>query len=285
MTQGRTEATERYRRQLASEAVSLALESQWERAVAVNNELLDQFPNDVEALNRLGKALMELGRLADARDTYQKAAELDRTNMIARRNLERLAHVKTVESAPAARTHLTPDLFLEETGKTGITALTNVAPAEALAKVAPGDPVVLDIEGRTLIVRSDEQVYLGEVEPRLTLRLLSLIEGGNRYAAAVTSVDKGNVTIIIKETYQDPSQAGKLSFPPRMQEAYRSYIRGSLLRYGEVEERAPAEPDWEQEWSDEAEEDEGEEEGAEIRMVRRERLIEEEDDDDDDDDD
>lgn len=284
MTQGRTEATERYRRQLASEAVSLALESQWERAVAINKELLDQFPNDVEALNRLGKALMELGRLGEARDTYQKAAELDRTNMIARRNLERLAHVKTVETAPAPRTHLSPDLFLEETGKTGITTLTKVAPAEVLAKVAPGDPVLLVVEGRNLIVKSDQEVYLGEIEPRLTLRLLSLMEGGNRYAAAVTSVDQGNVTIIIKETYQDPSQAGKLSFPPRMQEAYRSYIRGSLLRYADVEERVVAEPEWEQEWPEEAEEEE-EDEGAEIRMVRRERLIEEEDTDDEEEDD
>ncbi|HLF09504.1 MAG TPA: tetratricopeptide repeat protein [Dehalococcoidia bacterium] len=279
MTQGRTEATERHRRQLANEAVSLALASQWERAVAVNRELLEQFPNDVEALNRLGKALMELGRLAEARDTYQRAADLDRSNTIARRNLERLAQAANVETTRTPRAHLAPDLFLEETGKTGITRLTQPAQPDVLAKVAPGDPVLLIVEGRSLLVKSSQEEYLGEVEPRLTLRLLSLMEGGNRYAAAVTSVDKGSITVIIKETYQHPDHAGKLSFPTRTHEAYRSYIRGSLLRYGDVEERATAEPEWEREWPEEAEE-EREEEGTEARMTRRERLIEEEDDDD-----
>ena len=35
------------------------------------------FPNEVDAYNRLGKALTELGRYADARDAYGRAVKLD----------------------------------------------------------------------------------------------------------------------------------------------------------------------------------------------------------------
>jgi hypothetical protein len=41
------------------------------------------------------------------------------------------------------------------------------------------------------------------------------MEGGNRYSAAVVSSTEEAVSVIIKEVYQDPSQAGKLSFPPK----------------------------------------------------------------------
>ncbi len=57
--------------------------------------------------------------------------------------------------------------------------------------------------------------YLGEIEPKLGLRLAKLVEGGNRYTAAVTAVDERSLVIMIKETYRHPSQYGTMSFPAR----------------------------------------------------------------------
>ena len=48
------------------------------------------FPNEVDAYNRLGKALTELGRYAEARDAYAHAVKLDPLNGIAAKNLQRL---------------------------------------------------------------------------------------------------------------------------------------------------------------------------------------------------
>ncbi|MCH8890045.1 MAG: tetratricopeptide repeat protein [Myxococcales bacterium] len=69
----------------------MALQGQWEQAVDLNRAILESFPADVDACNRLGKALTELGRYADASDSYMKAIEIDPLNLIARKNLSRLA--------------------------------------------------------------------------------------------------------------------------------------------------------------------------------------------------
>jgi hypothetical protein len=40
------------------------------------------------------------------------------------------------------------------------------------------------------------------------------------------------VSVIIREVYQDPSQAGQLSFPPKGGEGLRPYLSNKVLRRG-----------------------------------------------------
>ena len=55
------------KRDKSNQAISLATEGRWDEAAKVNQELLDVIPNDVESLNRMGKALSETGRYSAAR--------------------------------------------------------------------------------------------------------------------------------------------------------------------------------------------------------------------------
>lgn len=220
----------RIRRQRAEQAIQLAMQGQWEEAAKVNRVIIDVFPNDVDSYNRLGKACTELGRYADAREAYGKALGLDPHNSIAQKNLARLASLGEVEAPrPEAGTKLSPHLFISETGKTGVTALVRPA-ANVAARLTAGDEVFLRRENSALMVENAQGEYLGEVEPKLSMRLIKLIDGGNRYAAAIATLARDNVRIIIKETYQDPSQAGKLSFPATTGEAFRPYIKEGLVR-------------------------------------------------------
>lgn len=225
------------RRQLTQEAINLAMLGRWEEAAAVNREIIENFPTDAEAFNRLGRALMELGRYAQAREAYQQALELDPYNAIAKKNLSRLSLLQEEETRAAQpeRHRMSPQLFLGETGKAGWTRLRRVAPREVLARLVAGDEVSLQVEGQRLIVAAPPGTYLGEVEPRLARRLIRLTSGGNRYAAAVASVGEGELKVIIQETYQHPSQRGQLSFPPREAEPLRSLE----MPYGEEEEMLP----------------------------------------------
>ena len=70
------------------------------------------------------------------------------------------------------------------------------------------------------------------------------MEGGNKYSAAVVSATaEGNVSVIINETYQDPSQAGRLSFPQRDGEPSHWTPAGDRMirRELEYEESLPGE--------------------------------------------
>ena len=50
----------RLRHDWSKEAIALALEGEWQRATEVNQAILALYPDDVDAMNRLGKAFMEL---------------------------------------------------------------------------------------------------------------------------------------------------------------------------------------------------------------------------------
>ena len=64
------------------------------------------------------------------------------------------------------------------------------------------------------------------------------MEGGNKYTTAVVSSAEDRLTVIIREVYQHPSQAGQLSFPSRGVEKLQPYISGSVFQPGLEEERA-----------------------------------------------
>ena len=52
-----TEDRLRQKRTKSEQAISLAMKNRWEEAAQVNREILEIFPNEVDAFNRLGKAL------------------------------------------------------------------------------------------------------------------------------------------------------------------------------------------------------------------------------------
>jgi len=247
------EETTRLKRQSADQAIQMALESKWEEAVALNRTIVESLPNDVDAWNRLGKALLELGRYREAHEAYGKSLALDPVNSIAKRNLDRLAGLQDAEQPRReAVAKVAQDLFIEEVGKSGTTILRNT-PREVLATLTSGDEVYLKPDDDEIRIESVAGEVLGLMEPKLGLRLLRLMEGGNQYAAAVKSLSESDVEVIIKETYRDPSQT-RLSFPAvGGGEGVRPYIKESLLRLGEDDEDEVEEEAETDEWEGEQE--------------------------------
>lgn len=222
----------RLKKQWTDLAIKQAQTSQWEEAVVTNKSILQLFPSEPEAYNRLGKAYSELGQYAEARDAYSQTLIYSPKNTIARKNLDRLALLEeSTVQIHLGSGRIDPQLFIEETGKTGVTELINPAPANALARVAVGDKVLLHQIGHTILVRNGAGEDLGQLEPRLANRLINFMEGGNRYAAAILAMERGQVRLIIREEYQHPSMFGKVSFPSQGGgDTIRAYIKDSILR-------------------------------------------------------
>jgi tetratricopeptide (TPR) repeat protein len=219
----------RLRRQRSKQAIALAMEGRWREAVAANQEIIASFPHDVDAYNRLGRAYIELGDYAQAKEAYQRAIEFDPYNVIAQKNLRRLPYLD--EGGPEVDSdRAEPQQFIEETGKAGVVSLYRLAPPELLARMAAGNRVYLKRDGPGLSVTNARGDYLGQVEPRHAQRLVKMMEGGNRYDAAIVSAAEDRVLVIIREVYQDPSQTGLLSFPPKGGESLRPYLSDKMLR-------------------------------------------------------
>jgi tetratricopeptide (TPR) repeat protein len=245
-----TGETTRLRRQRVEQAIQLALESRWKEAAALNRSLISMFPSDVDAYNRLGKALMEMGEYDDARMAYQTALEMEPLNGIARKNLERLeVRTKAAAAGGDATRKIDPSLFIADTGKTAIATLRSVSP-EAIGGLTAGDTVELRPQDNTLAVVTIDGDYVGQLEPKLGLRLAHLMEGGNRYVAAVASLSEQRV--IIREIYQHPDQQGRPSFPAVSGETVRPYVKERLVRREmEDEGSSPEEAEEGEEWEGE----------------------------------
>lgn len=222
------EERSRLRKQMSDQAVKLAISGRWDEAAALNRDFVRLFPDDAEGYNRLGKSLTELGHVAEARGCYGKALEIDPTNQIARRNLDRLASLK--DTAGSSPSQLDTRMFIEETGKAAVTILQAVDSGLA-ATLDAGDLVELRQQGNAVNVHTIAGGYVGMVEPRVGLRLAKMMEGGNRYSAALVSVAGNEIKVIIRETHQHPSQIGRVSFPQaRAVSDVRPYTRRGLLR-------------------------------------------------------
>jgi len=223
----------RLKRQLNEQAIAAATAADWDQAAELNRRILEMGP-DSEAENRLAKAFWEMGELAAAREHYQAALAIDPTNRIAERNIARLRMLLAEAGKKTVAAHKTDkaavSIFVEETGKTGFAHLIDLADPKQLAQVNPGDAVELSPDGPRLEAKSNGR-HIGYVEPRVAARLLKLIADGNKYAAGVTSIGERDVRVIIRETYQDPANYGKVSFPTAAKVGdLRPYTKGTLIR-------------------------------------------------------
>ncbi len=217
----------------AKRAVALAMNNRWEEAVALNQAIARDFPEDIGAYNRLGKALSELGRNKEAQEAFRLVLKRSPNNAIAKKNLSRLMKLADADAPRASRgpSRRRSKTFIEESGNAGVTSLIKLAPPETLVKLTPGDAVRLGPVGSGLIVRDGTGAYIGQVEPRVGTRIARLARGGNLYEAAVTSVEERELVIIIRETYKTPAQSGIVSFPSRGGTNYKVYVPSAVMGF------------------------------------------------------
>lgn len=268
-------------RAFADQAVQAALEADWTKAVELNTAILEKNAEDLEARNRLGRALLETGKLEEAKSAYAEVIKAEPNNPIALRNVARLNTLiehKTKTNATKSKTQ--PRLFIEDMGKTGILRLINPAPPQVVAKYSPGAEAELRERDGLIAVHARDGELLGFLEPKVGRRLLDLINTGNEYVVAVVSNDQQNPRVAIRETLQSPENAQRISFPGHHRPAEtkeRAYIKGNFFRFGAEDEEDSEEESEETDATPTAVEDESE------PAVAEEPLAVEADDDDDED--
>ncbi|MBJ28151.1 MAG: hypothetical protein CL776_05090 [Chloroflexi bacterium] len=198
-------------------AITHATESNWDDAAKINLELLAIVPNDVEASNRLGRAYIELGYLEEAIKAFKYSLTISPHNTIAGKNIARLSTLQSEKISTnlnTARTS-TSTLFISDSGKSTKLTLHIGEIAGKLPHFAPGTPLILNLEGDGVSVSDSTEQKLGMLPPKLGFRLAGLIAGGNKYEAIFVSNQGEELSILVREVYQDPSQRKLISFPPQ----------------------------------------------------------------------
>ena len=196
-------------------AAELAMQGKWDEAVAVNREIVSDHPDNVDALNRLGKSLLETGLIKDAINTFRNALNLSPNNPIAIKNLHKLTEKYSTKTTKIQKIKPMswPKSANEEYGKVAIVDLVNQTNKGALETVEDGEEIQLAIMDKIVKAISINGSRIGQVEPKLGARISKLIKAGNEYKAFIRKIDGNRVKLLIREIYQHPSQIRVVSFP------------------------------------------------------------------------
>lgn len=222
-------------------AIAAALSLDWQKALEINNKILAECPDDLDCLNRIGKAYMEIGDYKKAALIFKKALKINKYDQIASRNLARVTQTpapkKSVQNSKKARvlgTHLMVS-FLEEPGKTKVINLVNLAPAKTLLTLNNADAIVINPKRHTVFLEDEGGTYLGALPDDLAHRLLILMKGGNKYEGFVKSCSKNTLTVFLKEVTRAKRFHNTPSFPASGGD-YLSFVRDET----ESQENKPA---------------------------------------------
>ena len=202
-------------------AIAAALSQNWKDAIRINTLLIKQNTNDIDALNRLGYALLMAGKLTVAKRIFQKVLTADPYNQIALKNTKKLSSLKKRDVVGVGKQSVSPLHFLEEPGKTKLALLVNPAPSKVLVTLSSGQEVQLKPKNHCVEIRSNNNTYLGALPDDLSFKLLKLLAAGNRYQVIVKSVGKNALTVILRELFRGKRFANQPSFT-----SSSAFIRG-----------------------------------------------------------
>tara|TARA_Y100000996_G_scaffold415511_1_gene410699 strand:+ start:3822 stop:4853 length:1032 start_codon:yes stop_codon:yes gene_type:complete len=203
---------DRSKKDITKKAIKLATESKWSEAVLANQEIIEDFPWDLEAYNRLGKAFMETGDKNKAANAFKCALVISENSVIAKKNLDRLNKINNVKNQRFPNGTSSNKSYIEETAKTSITKLVNTPRQLDPSNLISGDPVFLEFSSKGIKIKDQSGTDLGSLDPKMGSRLRRLIEGGNKYEASVTSISGKDISIIINEIFRSESQSNTPSF-------------------------------------------------------------------------
>ncbi len=214
------------RKQIVEEARQAALAGDWNGAIALNQQLLERTPRDAEAYNRIGRAQLEQGNYAEAIEAYTQALKIDKANIIARRNLQRLELLRKTagDDHPAAAVAPRTAVFIEEVGRTWVDELVNPVDLERLAMISPSEQLQLEAADGALYVITEDGSRLGQVEEKTAERIIQLMQNGNQYEVYALGISSRSLRVILREVYRDPNNGNLVSFP-RQVSATRAYLR------------------------------------------------------------
>lgn len=233
---------------LKNQAIQTALKGNWEEAITLNKTLVDENPQDLDALNRLALAFTILGKAKEAKSTYLKVINLDPLNAIALRNLKKLKE-KNGQAPSSNPLKLINNSFLEEPGKTKVVELINIAQPKITENLRTGQSLELSIKRLKIFVCEDKQ-YVGVLPDDIARRLIKFIKAGSVYEAFVKVAGVHRVSVFIKEVKKPTKLKDQPSFTT-LSESHLEFEKNNNKIKARLEAQTEKEEEQEEAYSEE----------------------------------
>lgn len=196
---------------IQQEAIKAAVNNDWQRAVELNSQILENFPDDIPCLNRLGISLSMTNKVKDAIKTFEKVIALDSHNQIAKNNLQRLKIIKKAGNTSPFSTKSFS--FIEEPGKSKVIPLVNQGEPIIFSSLNIGEEVDLATSKHKVKAVTISNKFIGYLPDNISKRLIELIDAGYKYRTIMKSVNPKSPSIFVQETHASKRLKGAPSFP------------------------------------------------------------------------
>ena len=203
---------------LENQAIDSALKCDWTQAIKLNKLILQEYPDDVEALNRLARAYLEISDLKNAKKTTSLVLKIEPTNKIA---LKASSKYKSNLDGSLNNSEHNVNLsdFIEETGTTKQTQLLYICSDNLISSLSSGDELLLATHSHKVSVTTQDKKYVGKLADDLSARIRFLTKNGYQFKTIIKSADKRCIRIIIKELKRGKGFENKQSFPREASES------------------------------------------------------------------
>lgn len=198
---------------LKQEAINAAKNSDWPKAILINQEIVERYGEEPETMNRLGLAYLKNNQAAEAKKTFKRILEIDKSNIIANKHLEK---IKNNESSVDIIFNQDND-FIEEPGKSKIVTLHRLAGKDQLKKLKVGQICFLQLKNRYISIVDENEKHIGALPEDISFRLSKLISNGNEYRCVIYKVNDKQCLIQVKETFRSKKNEQVVSFPNKTQ--------------------------------------------------------------------
>lgn len=191
---------------LQLQAVNAAKNSDWNKAIELNEQIIQLNHKNLGALNRLGLSYLQIKKPGKAKSCFKQVLEIDCSNNIAKKNLEKIKNKQNTTP------NFSQEHFIEEPGKTKITELHRLTGKAILTNLSPGCVCELKIKNRYISVESNGK-YIGTLPEDLSFRLTKLIKRKNQYECYIHTASPKSCSVYVKEIYRSKQNENIHSFP------------------------------------------------------------------------
>ena len=198
---------------LRQQAIQAAQNNDWKLAVQINQEIIDEKENDLEAMNRLGLAYLKLDQAAKAKKTFKNILKIDGSNIIANKHLAKLKNNEKTKDIIFNK----DTSFIEEPGKSKIFTLHRLAGKGQLKKLKVGENCQLQLKNKFISITDESGKHIGALPDDISFRLSKLIKTDNKYDCVIYKVNEKQCCVQIRETERSKKNEQIQSFPNRSQ--------------------------------------------------------------------
>jgi tetratricopeptide (TPR) repeat protein len=138
--------------ELSKLAIKAAYNQNWEEAITINQQILSQDENNIDASLRIGLAYLQIQDYKNAKKFYAKVLEIDPINKIALDKMEQVKNKKTED-------FIVPDndSLLKEPGNSIEVSLDILTKGITTDKFKFNDELILKISGKTMSIHRDDE--------------------------------------------------------------------------------------------------------------------------------